>query len=134
VGGGFRPLSTFTWEVLLVLGMDVASTPTLSQAKEHFPRQSHSCDQLLDAKTPIVPAKRAEVAGRARCRAARDGSRSRWPVLGSLEMDRSLKGPKTPMHGRLRENRQEYGARGDVRGGVVDPEAPCSRQAKFLPI
>ena len=44
-----------------------------------------------------------------------------------------LKGPKTPMHGRLRENRQECGA-SDVRGGVVDPEEPCSRQAKFLPI
>jgi hypothetical protein len=37
------------------------------------------------------------------------------------------------MHGRLRENRQEYGA-SDVRGGVVAPEEPCSRQAKFLPV
>src|ERR1017187_1696209 len=56
-----------------------------------------------------------------RCRRPSTRSRSR------------LKGPKTPMRGRLRENRQEYGA-SDVRGGVVDPEAPCSRQAKFLPI
>jgi hypothetical protein len=46
---------------------------------------------------------------------------------------RSLKGPKTPMHGRLQENRRDGGA-SDVRGGAVDPEEPFIRQAKFLPI
>ena len=34
-----------------------------------------------------------------------------------------LKGPKTPMHGRLQENRRD-GRASDVRGGVIDPEAP----------
>src|ERR1035437_2075403 len=45
----------------------------------------------------------------------------------------SLKGPKTPMHDRLQENRRDGGA-SDVRGGAVDPEEPFIRQAKFLPI
>ena len=56
------------------------------------------------------------------------------PAQDSVGPHPDLKGPKTPMHGRLRENRQECGARGDVRGGVVDPEEPFIRQAKFLPI
>jgi hypothetical protein len=34
---------------------------------------------------------------------------------------RTVKGPKTPMHGRLQENRRDCGA-SDVRGGVIDPE------------
>src|SRR5450759_40186 len=46
---------------------------------------------------------------------------------------RTLKGPKTPMHGRLQENRRDCGA-SDVRGGVIDPEEPFMRMAKFLPI
>jgi hypothetical protein len=44
-----------------------------------------------------------------------------------------LKGPKTPMHGRLQENRRDGGA-SDVRGGAIDPEEPFIRLAKFLPI
>ena len=36
---------SFTWQVLLVLGTDVALVPTSSQLQEHFPRQSHRCDQ-----------------------------------------------------------------------------------------
>jgi len=45
----------------------------------------------------------------------------------------TLKGPKTPMHGRLQVNRQDGGA-SDVRGGAIDPEEPFIRLAKFLPI
>ena len=45
----------------------------------------------------------------------------------------AVKGPKTPMHGRLQENRRDGGA-SEVRGGAVDPEEPCIRLAKFLPI
>ena len=44
-----------------------------------------------------------------------------------------LKGPKTPMQGWLRENRQEYVAIG-AWGGALDPEEPRSScQAKHLP-
>src|SRR5664280_115631 len=35
----------FTWQVLLVLRVDVALAPTSSQVEEHFPRQSHGDDQ-----------------------------------------------------------------------------------------
>src|SRR5450759_948526 len=38
---------------------------------------------------------------------------------GELAYD--LKGPKTPMHGRLQENRRDCGA-SDVRGGAIDTE------------
>ena len=44
-----------------------------------------------------------------------------------------MKGPKTPMHGRLQENRRDGGA-SEVRGGVIDPEEPFICLAKFLPI
>ena len=55
------------------------------------------------------------------------------PLLIDAARPCRLKGPKTPMHGRLQENRRDCGA-SDVRGGVIDPEEPFIRLAKFLPI
>jgi hypothetical protein len=51
------------------------------------------------------------------------------PMLATIV----LKGPKTPMQGWLRENRQECVASG-AWGGALDPEEPRSScQAKHLP-
>src|SRR5664280_1451773 len=40
----------FTWQVLLVLRVDVALAPTSSQVEEHFPRQSHGDDPVIDVE------------------------------------------------------------------------------------
>jgi len=63
----------------------------------------------------------------------RPGAYNDTSLIEFLEDLHDLKGPKTPMHGRLQENRRDGGA-SDVRGGAVDPEEPFIRQAKFLPI
>jgi hypothetical protein len=63
-----------------------------------------------------------------RCTASQESTS--WVVQWHRD---DLKGPKTPMHGRLQENRRDCGA-SEVRGGAVDPEEPFIRLAKFLPI
>jgi hypothetical protein len=61
------------------------------------------------------------------------GGADRRGAKNATEPGSRLKGPKTPMQGWLRENRQEYVASG-AWGGALDPEAPRSScQAKHLP-